>query len=94
MNTRKELVKAITNQLFFKHQQLTGHKINYDEVEILDLANSDKKLLLKEMLLINLHKPSVNTRVKSELIHLFCKRLFSILVESGFLFLKFCLSYV
>ena len=78
----------------FKHQQLTGHKINYDEVEILDSADSDKKLLLKEMLLINLHKPSVNTRVKSELFHLFCKRLFSILVESGFLFLKFCLSYV
>ena len=37
----------------FKNQQLTGHKIKYDEVEILDSADSDKKLLLKEMLSIN-----------------------------------------
>ena len=40
----------------FKHQQLTGQKINFDEVEILDSEDSDKKLLLKEVLLINLQK--------------------------------------
>ena len=40
MNTRKELAKEITN--LFKHQQQNGHKINYDEVEILYSADSNK----------------------------------------------------
>ena len=35
-----------------------GHSIDYDNVEILDKASSDKKLLLKEMLYINKQKNS------------------------------------
>ena len=54
----------------FKHQKQTGHKIDYEGVEVLDSADSDRKLLLKEMLLINLHKPDLNTQVKSELFRL------------------------
>ena len=50
----------------FKHQQHTSHKINYDVVEILDSADSNKNLLLTELLLINFQKLSLNTQVKSE----------------------------
>ena len=50
----------------FKHEQQTVHNIHYDEVEILDSTDSDKKLLLTEMQLINLHKPSLKFQVKSD----------------------------
>jgi hypothetical protein len=44
----------------YKHSTSTGHKIDYENVEILDKASTDNKLLLKEMLHINKLKPTLN----------------------------------
>ena len=70
MSTKKGVGKEEYKSACFKHHQNTGHEIDYDGVEILDAADSDKKLLLKEMLLINKHRPDLNTQVKSELFRL------------------------
>ena len=40
--------------------KLSGHKIDFANVEILDRANTVKKLELKEMLFIRKLKPSLN----------------------------------
>ena len=54
----------------YKHEADSGHKIEYDNIEVLDNANNDKKLLLKEMLYINKLKPSLNKQRKSALFSL------------------------
>ena len=54
----------------FKHAKNTGHSINYENVEIIDGASSDHKLLLKEMLHINKLKPQLNVQKKSALFSL------------------------
>ena len=54
----------------YKHSLETGHVINYTDVEILDSASDDRKLLLKEMLYINKLKPTLNKQVKSSLFSL------------------------
>ena len=54
----------------FEHNERTGHEIDYYGFEILDTEDIEKKLLLKEMLLINLRKPDPNTQDKSELLRL------------------------
>ena len=43
-----------------KHATNTGHTMDYDNIEILDEASSDHKLLLKEMLHINKLNPQFN----------------------------------
>ena len=54
----------------FKHAQNTGHEIDYENIEIIDRASSDHKLLLKEMLHINKLKPQLNIQKKSALFSL------------------------
>ncbi len=54
----------------FKHQVETGHEIDYDGVEIIDKADSDRKLLLKEMLHIIKLKPELNVQRRSFLFSL------------------------
>ncbi len=44
----------------YKHALENKHTIDYEGIEILDKANSDHKLLLKEMLYINKLKPTLN----------------------------------
>ena len=51
----------------YKHSTSTGHKIDYENVEILDKASTDNKLLLKKMLHINKLKPTLNKQKKSAL---------------------------
>ena len=43
----------------FKHAKNTGHSIDYKNVEIIDGASIDHKLLLKEILQINKLKPQL-----------------------------------
>jgi len=43
-----------------KHALEIKHAIDYDGIEVLYKANSDHKLLLKEMLYINKLKPTLN----------------------------------
>ena len=49
----------------YKHSIDHGHTIDYENVEILGMADSDRKLLLKEMLFINKLKPTLNTQKNS-----------------------------
>ena len=59
----------------FKHSRSTGHRIDYENVTILDTASSDNKLLLKEMLHINRLKPTLNKQKNSAL--------FSLIIGAG-----------
>ena len=50
-----------------EHHNLPGHEMDFANVEILDRANTIKKLELKEMLYIRKLKPSLNKQLESEL---------------------------
>ena len=50
-----------------EHHKLPGHEMDFANVEILDRANTTKKLELKEMLYIRKLKPSLNKQLESEL---------------------------
>ena len=54
----------------YKHALENKHTIDYEGIEILDKANSDHKLLLKEMLYINKLKPTLNRQKNSSLFSL------------------------
>ena len=51
----------------FKHSKTTGHVIDYDDIEVLDKADTHKKVLLKEMLHIQKEKPQLNVQKGSSL---------------------------
>jgi len=51
----------------YQHHHKIGHKIDFDNVKILDRASNDFKLQLKEMLLIRKLNPSLNRQMNSEL---------------------------
>ena len=51
----------------YEHHHTTGHEIDFDNVEILDRADSIRKLELKEMLYIRKMKPTLNKQMESEL---------------------------
>ena len=51
----------------YEHNILPGHEIDFDNVEILDRADTVKKLELKEMLYIRKLKPTLNKQKESEL---------------------------
>ena len=43
-----------------------GHRMAYEEVEVLDTADTDRKLLVKELLHIIYHKPSLNKQLNEQ----------------------------
>ena len=54
----------------FKHMKDNGHQIDFENVEILDMAQSDYRLGLKESMYIKKFKPSLNIQVQSDLFKL------------------------
>jgi hypothetical protein len=54
----------------YKHAQETRHKIDFDNVEVLDSAGSDYRLKLKEALYIKKFNPQLNVQVQSDLFRL------------------------
>ena len=48
-----------------QHQLATSHKIDFDNVKIIDRADSDFKLQFKEILQIDKRKPSLNKQFNS-----------------------------
>ena len=56
-----------TNSQVYIHNNLPGHKIDFDNVKILDRANTSLKLSYKEMLYIRKLKPSLNIQNESDL---------------------------
>ena len=53
----------------YKHAMI-GHRIDWDNIEIIDSARDQKRLLLKEMLHINKLKPKLNIQMSSKLFSL------------------------
>ena len=65
-------------KFYYSHHSLPGHEIYFDGVEILDRANSIKKLELKEMLYIRKFNPTLNKQLESELFTLIIRNVNSI----------------
>ena len=49
-----------------QHSCNTGHEIDYDNIEIIDKADTDMKLRIKELLHILKRKPSLNKQLNSQ----------------------------
>ena len=66
-STRMEEHKKDNKSHFFQHNVLEGHEIDFDNVQILDRANTELKLQYKEMLYIRKLAPTLNKQLNSEL---------------------------
>jgi hypothetical protein len=49
-----------------EHERVSNHHIDYDKVEILDSADSDRKLKIKELLHIIKRKPTLNVQCSEQ----------------------------
>ena len=58
----------------YQHSIKDGHKIDLENVNILDRARNDYKLKLKEMLWIRKLNPSLNRQMNSEIFTLVTKK--------------------
>ena len=63
-----------TDSAIHEHQLATSHKIDFDNVKIIDRADSDCQLQFKEILQIDKKKPLLNIKFNS-----------SVLIESKFI---------
>ena len=63
---RKPTAKTPNPNAPYKHSALTGHDIDYEGIEIIDRADSNFKLCIKETLHIIESKPDLNTLCKNE----------------------------
>lgn len=61
----KEHQDENSNSSILKHAKDTGHQINWDQVEILDRADNDKLLLLKESIYIQNLNPTLNIHTQT-----------------------------
>ena len=57
--------KKLKTSSVHQHQLESGHEIDWDGIRIIDRANNEQKLLLKEMLHIDKQKPHLNVQKKS-----------------------------
>ena len=53
----------------FRQEKSTSHRMEYDNVEIIDSSDSNFRLLVKEMLHILDKKPSLNVQMNDEVNH-------------------------
>ena len=70
LRDREEEHQTDPKSTVYKHIKNTNHTIDWGQIEILDTADTDKKLLLKEMLYINKRKPELNIQKSSNLFSL------------------------
>ena len=54
----------------YKHMASENHRLDWDDIKIIDSARDDRRLLLKEMLHINNLKPELNIQKSSKLFSL------------------------
>ncbi len=66
---RKEEHMGDQDSNVYKHARI-AHRIDWDNMEILDTARDQRRLLLKEMLHINKLKPELNVQKSSKLFSL------------------------
>jgi hypothetical protein len=55
------------NSHVYEHHNIPGHEIDFENVEILDRADTIRKLEYKEMLYIRKYKPTINKQTEGEL---------------------------
>ena len=55
------------NSHVYEHHNIDGHEIDFENVEILDRADTIRKLEYKEMLYIRKLKPTINKQTEGEL---------------------------
>ena len=70
LQVREEEHKNNPESNVYKHIKETKHVMDWDNINILDTADTNKKLLLKEMLYINKLKPELNVQKSSNLFSL------------------------
>ena len=62
--------KLLDNSSVHKHMTEENHRIDWDDMQVIDTARDDRRLLLKEMLHINNLKPQLNVQKSSKLFSL------------------------
>jgi hypothetical protein len=67
---RKIEHKLLDNSSVHKHMTEENHRIDWDDMQVIDTARDDRRLLLKEMLHINNLKPQLNVQKSSKLFSL------------------------
>ena len=70
LKLRKLEHKLLENSSVHKHMLCENHRIDWDDMNIIDTARDDRRLLLKEMLHINNLKPQLNIQKSSKLFSL------------------------
>ena len=66
-NTPQSAKRTLQRQeLRSKRSSQPESKIGYDNIEIIDRADSETKLLIKEAIYINKEKPAINTQLMSK----------------------------
>ena len=60
MNKHRDLLKKDNDSSVSDHSKRFGHEIDWNNVEIIDVARSNMHLLWKEMLHIYKYKPTMN----------------------------------
>ena len=63
---RKPKAKTPYPNAPYKHSAQTGHDFDYEGIEIIDRADSNFKLCIKELLHIIESKPDLNTLCKND----------------------------
>ena len=66
LHYRLEEHKKQEKSALHEHQMRSGHEIDYDGVVILDKADTDRKLQIKELLYIDKLEPTLNKQVNSQ----------------------------
>jgi hypothetical protein len=63
------------NSHVYEHHNIPGHEIDFENVEILDRADTTRKLEYKEMLYIRKLKPTINKQTEGELFTLIIRNI-------------------
>jgi hypothetical protein len=66
LHLRIEEHRKSPSSCLFQHQLETNHTIDFDGTRVLDRADTDRKLQVKEVLYIDKLKPSLNTQLNSQ----------------------------
>jgi hypothetical protein len=63
------------NSHVYEHHNIPGHEIDFENVEILDRADTTRKLEYKEMLYTRKLKPTINKQTEGELFTLIIRNI-------------------
>ena len=88
-------MKEAEHSLYIDHVTSTGHNLKWDHFEILAKGRSDTHCKIKETLLIEKLKPTLNDNVNSEKLYLYWSASFICEFFSAFVIvIKLLISYL